>query len=487
MYPLYCVETEVLIYIFELAVHTPPALDVAEHAIKPGIASHVSSPFTPLTLSHVCKSWRSLSFSLHELWSTIYVTNGAHGHIPLFQLWLQNSGNHPLELIFRDTDGITSENGPAILEMVKISTSFSTRWKAFKIRISRGTESGTDLDTVAMAAFFQDLPTPKLESLAFSFSSSEGDTFNKIWKELAQNSPVLREMQVWATWVDLRPVVSAFPFHRLTTLSLFCIMVEEDEVLLHLDQCTSLESLSISFFDITMGFPQLTMVTLQRLVRLTLVGCSPTIYAMDNLQLPSLSHLSLHINVPDEEYREEAQSIRISAEKMLTRSNANLKSFTLIDANSQFELIWLSLLVHPSLQSVEELEFVGQGDNVFLDALTIPQSDEISSRPIGNKTTNEPQYTLPHLRHIHLVSYEFTDNLHLLSKTVLSRMNAPHTVARISSVSANFTKMEKLQSERAFWDAEPKLEFVDRRFQPLRASPLPEPVINDFSMLEDWK
>ncbi|RXW16534.1 hypothetical protein EST38_g9325 [Candolleomyces aberdarensis] len=486
MYPLYRVETEVLIYIFELAVHTPSAIEAAEHVIKPGIASHVSSPFTPLTLSHVCKAWRSLSFSLHELWSTIYVTNGAHGHIPLFQLWLQHSGNHPLKLIFRGTDGITSENGPAILEMVKISTFFSTRWKAFKIKISRGT-SGTHLDTVAMAPFFQDLPTPKLESLAFSFSSSSDDTFSKIWKGLAQNSPVLREMQVWATWVRVRPVVSVFPFHRLTTLSLFCIMVDEDEVLLRLDQSTSLETLSISFFYITMGFPQSKMVNLQRLVKLTLVGCSPMIYAMDNLQLPSLSHFSLYIDTPDEEYREEAQSIRISAEKMLTRSNANLKSFTLIDANSQSELIWVSLLAHRSLQSVEELGFVGQGNNAYLDALIIPRSDETVSRPVGDKTANEPQYTLPHLRHIHLVSYEFTDKLHLLSKTVLSRMNALPTVARISSVSANFSKMEELQSERAFWDAEPELEFVDRRFQPLRASPLPEPVINDFSMLEDCR
>lgn len=66
---------------------------------------------------------------------TIYVTNGAHGHVPLFQLWVQNSGKQTMKLVFRDTDGITAKNGPSasILEMVKISTRLSTRWGAFKI------------------------------------------------------------------------------------------------------------------------------------------------------------------------------------------------------------------------------------------------------------------------------------------------------------------------------------------------------------------
>jgi hypothetical protein len=388
-------------------------------------------------------------------------------------------------LIFRDADGILSKSGPAILEMVKISTKFSTRWKVFKIRISRGRSSGVSLNAAAMATLFRGLPTPQLQSLAFSFSAL-GSSFNDAWKGIAQSSPVLKEMQIWATWASLRPIISAFPLHRLTTLSLLCIVIADDETLLHLGKCTSLERLSISFSESWIGVPQLTMVTLQRLAKLTLVGHLSTIPVMNNLRLPSLSNLSLHVNAPIRDYHEEVQLIRMSVEKMLTRSNARLKSFTLIEAGAQFELIWLSLLVHPSLQPVEELELASGEDNLFLDALTVPQSEDPSS-PLSDTTLEDPQCPLPQLRHIHLVSYEFGATLHSLSKMVLSRMKGPSTVAGIRSVTANFAKLEELRSEGEFWDMKPELELVERRFRQLRASPLPEPVINDFSMLDDWR
>ncbi|KAJ2919092.1 hypothetical protein MD484_g1329, partial [Candolleomyces efflorescens] len=463
MHPIHDIERELLFYIFELAVHTPPSeLEEAADSIKPGISSHLYSTFTPLTLSHVCKAWRSLSFSLPELWSTIYVTNGVEGHIPLFALWLQNSGNHPLELIFRDADGISSKSGPAILEMVKISTEYSARWKAFKIRISRGVR----LDTKAMAPFFRGLPIPQLQSLAFSFHSLEF-SFNEIWKGLAQNSPVLEEMQVWGTWASLRPTISAFPFHRLTTLSLICIAVANDETLLHLSKCTSLEHLAISLSESWYTAPHLTMVALPRLAKLTLVGRLSTIEVMDNLRLPSLSNFSLHIHHQNGGHQEEAQSIRISAEKMLTRSNASLKSFTLTEAGTQFEHIWLPLLMHSSLESVEELVLEGLEENVFLDALTPFQSEDPSPPLSDIARAEDPKCPLPRLRHIHLV-----------------RMQGQ--VARIQSVTAKFATLKQLRSEGEFWDGSPELELVERRFRQVKANPLPEPVVNDISMLEEW-
>jgi hypothetical protein len=264
-------------------------------------------------------------------------------------------------------------------------------------------------------------------------------------------------------------------------------MVAKDEVLLHLSKCTSLEHLSISFSDSWVGVPQLKMVTLEQLANLTLVGHLSTIPVMENLRLPSLSNLSLHINAPIGDYQEEVQLIRISVEKMLTRSSARLKAFTLIEAKAQFELIWLSLLIHPSLQSVEELELADVGDNAFLDALTVPDLEDPSAQSLCDTTLGDAQCPLPQLRRIHLVAYKFGETQNSLSKMVLSRIKEPSAVARIRSVSANFANMEELRLEGEFWDGKPELELVEHRFRRLRESPLPEPVVDDFSMLEDWR
>ncbi|KAF9002498.1 hypothetical protein BDQ17DRAFT_1356967 [Cyathus striatus] len=53
-----------------------------------------------LTLSQVCKFWRSISLATPRLWTDIHINNPSH-----VKLWLQRSSNHPLYLTILDLQG----------------------------------------------------------------------------------------------------------------------------------------------------------------------------------------------------------------------------------------------------------------------------------------------------------------------------------------------------------------------------------------------
>lgn len=94
-----------------------------------------------------------------------------------------------------------------------------------------------------------------------------------------------------------RSIVTAFPFSSLTALALFRIKAGEYAVLLqNLHKCTPLEKFSISLSHLPTHVLRWKMITFDRLVKLTIFGGSSKIYVMANLQVPSLSDLSLSIS-----------------------------------------------------------------------------------------------------------------------------------------------------------------------------------------------
>ncbi|KAJ7031013.1 hypothetical protein C8F04DRAFT_1236250 [Mycena alexandri] len=57
----------------------------------------------PLVLSHVSRQWREVALSVPLLWSTIWVDRPRAVHVPMIELWLQNSRQCPLVLHLRQT------------------------------------------------------------------------------------------------------------------------------------------------------------------------------------------------------------------------------------------------------------------------------------------------------------------------------------------------------------------------------------------------
>ncbi|KAJ7785462.1 hypothetical protein B0H14DRAFT_309760 [Mycena olivaceomarginata] len=58
----------------------------------------------PLTISHVCGQWRSISLSMPMLWATIWIDRPRTSHVPMVKLWLERSRTCPLSINLRQTD-----------------------------------------------------------------------------------------------------------------------------------------------------------------------------------------------------------------------------------------------------------------------------------------------------------------------------------------------------------------------------------------------
>ncbi|KAJ7162268.1 hypothetical protein C8R46DRAFT_1193987 [Mycena filopes] len=58
----------------------------------------------PLTISHVCGHWRTVSLSMPMLWATIWIDRPRAAHIPMVKLWIERSRTCPLSINLRQTD-----------------------------------------------------------------------------------------------------------------------------------------------------------------------------------------------------------------------------------------------------------------------------------------------------------------------------------------------------------------------------------------------
>ncbi|KAJ7910958.1 hypothetical protein B0H13DRAFT_592242 [Mycena leptocephala] len=58
----------------------------------------------PLTISHVCGHWRSVSLAMPMLWATLWIDRPRAAHLSMVQLWIQRSRNCPLSINLRQTD-----------------------------------------------------------------------------------------------------------------------------------------------------------------------------------------------------------------------------------------------------------------------------------------------------------------------------------------------------------------------------------------------
>ncbi|KAF6754939.1 hypothetical protein DFP72DRAFT_355165 [Ephemerocybe angulata] len=441
------IPSELLLTIFDLAVHTPfdpevqsletiSSLDdpiigkpipstvasigtttarihidanYPESQLGSGIIAHETNPFTPLDISHVCRDWREIAFSAPELWSSIYVADGHLSTVHLLQLWLQNSGSRPLDLVFRETNGDISRSN-TIVEMLKVAAAHSRRWRSFKLRLRRG-RLWMNIVMEALGG----IETPLLETLAFNFSidSNQGSPpFNDAWIPLITNSPQLQELQMWSTMDRSKDFLLAVPFHRLTTITLTMVAFQRDSLFLNsLRRCEVLETLTISLNDgsywgaLQPPSSSDAAVSIPSLRHLNLIGkrlCD----LLQNLHLPSLISLSLHTNYYDiHTTRRLGTDIYMALDDLFTRSQCHLRSFKIRDVEqNDFETRLLFLLHHPALRGIGELRVGSKVRERTLEWLG------------GGDPTSTPPFQ--DLKHIHLEA--FAADPKILSATVVA-------------------------------------------------------------------
>ncbi|KAF6754935.1 hypothetical protein DFP72DRAFT_355161 [Ephemerocybe angulata] len=487
------IPSELLLTIFDLAVHTPfdpevqplesisslddliigepPSSTMAsigtttvgihtdanypECHLESGIIAHETNPFTPLDISHVCKDWRKIAFSAPELWSSIYVADGhLSSTVHLLRLWLENSGSRPLDLVFRETPGARYRYGDnsgsdATVEMLKVTAAHSRRWRSFKVRLRRG--------RLWMNKVMEELggiETPLLETLAFSFhtiSYHNGPQFHDAWIPLITGSPQLQELQMWSSIDRSKDVLLAVPFHRLTTITLYMVSFHRDSLFLNsLRRCEVLETLTISF-DRNWGVLQppsssdaaISVPSLRHLNLLGPLGGNPMCNLLQNLHLPSLISLWLHTRYWDLQNGERylCTDVYMALEDLFTRSQCHLHSFKIRDEEEVgFEGRLLSILNHPGLRDLRELRV---GSKVGERALEwLGGGDRTSTLPFQD------------LKHIHLEA--FAADSKILSAPVVTmiglRIRGTGLVAKLESLTVGFLSETQLIYETRAWN-----------------------------------
>ncbi|RXW14251.1 hypothetical protein EST38_g11603 [Candolleomyces aberdarensis] len=454
--PIFRLANETLMQIFDHAVHlpAPPNIDFPPTSSvedKPGIASHATNPTTPVTLSHVCKHWRRLARSISGLWATIFITSDSNGVVKLLtDVWLSNSGSHLLGLTI--VGALRSRKRPDFSKILAVLEQESHRWNSFTLDNHWGQWSCLPS---SMA------PATQLRSLSFNPGCRYEQQVNL--QRFVIDSPALREVELRDQDLVMHAaVVSGVISTRLTTLKLRIAMENHPEFFSTLSLFQGLEVLEVKLnkfdgIDRTLQLFQHhfkdEIVYLPALKRFTLIGAQGLAHdrllmLLDHLEIPSLSDIAIRTAFPA---GERAPAVFSALDKMLQRSNAVLQCLSFFDENNDFNLH--PFLTHPSLISLEELEARSCQMNILLECLKIESRD-----------TPVDFVLLPKLRHIRLVLYDCSNNPCALSKLAKSRMGVNPLVAKIVSVEAKFSVRRQMEMERRFWDRQPELALVERRF-----------------------
>ncbi|KAF9481259.1 hypothetical protein BDN70DRAFT_992058 [Pholiota conissans] len=114
----------------------PDTVDAAYTISRPGSSSTVT---TPLLLGAVCKSWRAISWSTPQLWTSIsidiYIAND--NFIDILREWLVKSGELPLYLAVT-TSCYEDECDQIAERIVDLIAEYSSRWFFLKLEYSLG-------------------------------------------------------------------------------------------------------------------------------------------------------------------------------------------------------------------------------------------------------------------------------------------------------------------------------------------------------------
>lgn len=179
----------------------------------------------PLLLSQICQSWRSLSFSMGRLWTSIRVEltkEGCSPHPLLVEAWLARSGHLPL--VFQVVDRLTPEDiaehrpvftaAPMIARFIR----HVHRWQAIDLDFTDW-RVDTGLDSLSGASL------PILESLGLSrdfWVKEDADSLRVLL-----SAPHLRELR-WSVRHSHVDPMKTISLAQMTTIHIECFITLDD-------------------------------------------------------------------------------------------------------------------------------------------------------------------------------------------------------------------------------------------------------------------
>lgn len=272
--------------IITLAIRLPPEIlaSIFEECIKDGWTR------TPLTVSHVCSSWRRAT-TIPSVWSHVYVNLDARDPYRRSRLWLDKSQDALLTIdieIGNDTRHLSKTTNLLVKEM--------NRWKALSLK-------SFDYEPVNQFLQLCGRPAPQLQSVHIAHDQEILD-FNPAHLVPLSNSFTnpsrFRTLHIERRFLP-RPGFIPTSISVLSLRLLKSEIVAIQSIAAMLQILDSLPLLSSFSLEVPFGQQQCFVmdanqgqsVTLDQLKSMTLVGANSLFGILSHLKLPSLTHLYL--------------------------------------------------------------------------------------------------------------------------------------------------------------------------------------------------
>ncbi|KAJ6456407.1 hypothetical protein C8R45DRAFT_577828 [Mycena sanguinolenta] len=330
----------------------------------------------PLTISHVCGHWRSVSLSMPMLWSTIWIDRPRVSHIPMVKLWIERSRTCPLSIHLRQTDPKSCLSFPTSTEHDLTDEIFAvllphlSRWQTVDLIFKTDTQrslvsiSGDEAvalehaalqvdswdsagaDSIQSALYFR----PSVRSVCLYPSS---DQHHVRWEQLTHLEAELEcTLETWLSLLASSPTLCSAKFACSAQPDWAAASFTHPEKYLTLPSLVEL-SIKASRIDLAPLFDRLTLPALRAL-------------ALEYCHVPR--------SMPDQQ----------SLHSLLDRSSCVLESFSLHETARMRDIQrHITYLQIPLLASVKDLELKVDMTNEIVEFLTLGSQ---GSPPLPNLT-----------------------------------------------------------------------------------------------------
>ncbi|KAJ2932395.1 hypothetical protein H1R20_g4721, partial [Candolleomyces eurysporus] len=332
---------------------------------------------TPLSLSKICRSWRSIVWNTPMLWTYVTLTlNREHyeTQVELLPGWLERSGHHPLTIIMRGPGGDEEEDWEIHPphEVVRQLAEVSERWKEVDMFISYPCYK--DLACIRSRL-------PLLERLTIRPPDGVDSAFDyKL--DFFHDAPRLQDLTTNGLYYA---DATALPWHQLRYLHGQDFLVAEDCY----SMLSNAQKLVVCRFNnvqqssaFAYASPETIHLPCLQILELSSIGNMLAIAFLDSLSLPSLFELKLGLGFTFDDWKYFSISNLTS---LARRSGCSLQKLTLskirlVEQELIECLVFLPHLVELHLHA-EYSKLSAPGISIsdtFLFALSPP-----SSRPFG--------------------------------------------------------------------------------------------------------
>ncbi|KAJ7185217.1 hypothetical protein C8R46DRAFT_1185029 [Mycena filopes] len=320
-------ESDAVVYPI-LSLPTEITTEIFLHSCGSGLPLQPDPSKGPLLLAQICHQWREITIHTPEIWRSLHFTD--FSSVELFKLWLDRSGNAPLNLTLHSWQSAQAE------PLIAASILHAHHWQDVNFGLPLSSYPTLDLANTSL---------PLLRSISLDILHRSGDD-EAVTSEVALvNAPLVREAHIQT----LPHVKVDLLWFQITTLKLYSMDLTECVSMLR--GCPDLVNLTVVTTAETAASAPLVLHSLETL------ECTPGI--LEHLTLPCLHRLGI------------TQSVQPPVlNNLIRRSACPLRTLSLSCRDMPAETVIACLSAVPS--SVTDLEVVALAPAQLLSALTPP-------------------------------------------------------------------------------------------------------------------